>query len=72
MDKSITSIAPDKAREFFKLLKYSTMSRAEKKWWAGLLPIMSEMQLDKLLEILREEVDKVTDLSLKMAQMRRG
>ena len=64
------NVAPEKMYELFKLLKYSTMSKAEKKWWVGLAPEMTEDQLDKFLEILHEEVDQITDLSLKVAQMR--
>lgn len=70
MNTTPTKIVPEKLHEFFKLLKYSTMSHAEKKWWVGLLPEMSQDQFEKLLEILHEEVDKITDLSLKVAQMR--
>lgn len=46
------------------------MSKAEKKWWVGLLPEMTQEQFQKLTEILKEEVAKITNLSLKVAQMR--
>ena len=64
------NFSPDQLHGFFKLLQYSTMSKAEKKWWVGLLPEMSQYQFQKLIEVLKEEVDKITDLSLKVAQMR--
>jgi|GEM_PF-4485672 len=64
------NIAPEKMYEMFKLLKYSTMSQAEKKWWMGLTPEMTEEQLDAFLDILREEVSQITNMSLKVAQMR--
>ena len=64
------NFSPDQLHEFFKLLQYSTMSKAEKKWWVGLLPEMTAEQFQKLTEILKEEVAKITNLSLKVAQMR--
>lgn len=64
------NFSAEQLHEFFKLLQYSTMSKAEKKWWVGLLPEMNQSQFQKLNEILREEVDKITNLSLKVAQMR--
>ena len=62
--------SPEQMREFFQLLSYSTMSAAEKKWWIGLAPMMQEDQFKKLLEVLHEEVKKITDLSLKVTAMR--
>ncbi|MDP4008117.1 MAG: hypothetical protein Q8P68_02905 [Candidatus Peregrinibacteria bacterium] len=64
------NFSAEQLHEFFRLLQYSTMSKAEKKWWVGLLPEMNQSQFNTLSDILREEVDKMTNLSLKVTQMR--
>lgn len=66
----ITEIPTEKLNRFFALLSFVPMPRREKFMWVKMLKEMNETQLDKLIAILSEQANKMTDLAIKVLERR--
>ena len=66
----MNDLPAEKLNRLFSLLSFVPMPRREKFMWVKMVKEMNESQLDKLIEILSKQADKMTDLAIKVLERR--
>jgi|GEM_PF-3662330 hypothetical protein len=66
----INELPTEKLNRLFSLLSFVPMPKREKFMWVKLVKEMDETQLDKLINILAAQANKMTDISIKVLKKR--
>jgi hypothetical protein len=66
--KIFSNLNTDQIQKIFRLLQFSPMPRKEKVMWVKLLPYMTDEQVNKFMNIMEFENNKITSLALNLLE----